>query len=72
MRMTSHGSLTWWSLELANDYAELGAVYNGFSLNESGALANALEKIGQAVDTSYTETAQMASNATGSSFKDSD
>lgn len=46
-------------LELANDYAELGAVYNGFSLNESGALANAIEKIGQAVDTSYTETAQM-------------
>lgn len=47
--------------ELANDYAELGAVYNGFSLNESGALANAIEKIGQAVDASYTETAQMVS-----------
>ncbi|KAI8391209.1 uncharacterized protein BYT42DRAFT_556040 [Radiomyces spectabilis] len=45
--------------ELANDYAELGAVYNGFSLNESGAVANAIEKIGQAVDASYTETGQM-------------
>lgn len=45
--------------ELANDYAELGAVYNGFSLNEEGAVANAIEKIGQAVDSSYTETTQM-------------
>ncbi|CDH57023.1 sorting nexin-41 [Lichtheimia corymbifera JMRC:FSU:9682] len=51
--------------ELANDYAELGAVYNGFSLNESGALANAIEKIGQAVDTSYTETAQMVASLEG-------
>ena len=46
-------------IELANDYAELGAVYNGFSLNESGPVANAIEKIGQAVDASYTESAQM-------------
>lgn len=46
-------------IELANDYAELGAVYNGFSLNESDQVANAIEKIGQAVDASYMETAQM-------------
>ena len=46
-------------LELANDYAELGAVYNGFSLNETGQLANAIEKVGQAVDSSYTMTGQL-------------
>ncbi|KAI9249736.1 hypothetical protein BDA99DRAFT_589927 [Phascolomyces articulosus] len=51
--------------ELANDYAELGAVYNGFSLNESGPVANAIEKIGQAVDASYTESAQMVTSLEG-------
>ncbi|KAI7860990.1 hypothetical protein BDC45DRAFT_10740 [Circinella umbellata] len=51
--------------ELANDYAELGAVYNGFSLNESGSVANAIEKIGQAVDASYTESAQMVTSLEG-------
>jgi sorting nexin-4 len=51
--------------ELANDYAELGAVYNGFSLNETGAIANAIEKIGQAVDASYTETGQMVTSLEG-------
>ncbi|KAI8997906.1 hypothetical protein BDB01DRAFT_772871 [Pilobolus umbonatus] len=51
--------------ELASDYAELGAVYNGFSLNESGAVANAIEKIGQAVDASYTETTQMVTSLEG-------
>ncbi|KAI9318017.1 hypothetical protein BX666DRAFT_1856028 [Dichotomocladium elegans] len=51
--------------ELANDYAELGAVYNGFSLNESGSLANGIEKIGQAVDASYTETANMVTSLEG-------
>lgn len=50
---------------MANDYAELGAVYNGFSLNESGAIANAIEKIGQAVDASYTETGQMVTSLEG-------
>lgn len=50
---------------MANDYAELGAVYNGFSLNETGAVANAIEKIGQAVDASYTETGQMVTSLEG-------
>ncbi|RUS24041.1 hypothetical protein BC938DRAFT_474215 [Jimgerdemannia flammicorona] len=45
--------------DLANDYAELGALYNGFSLNEAGDLANAIEKVGQAVDSSYTATGHM-------------
>jgi sorting nexin-4 len=52
-------------IELANDYAELGAVYNGFSLNETGAVANAIEKVGQAVDASYTETGQMVTSLEG-------
>ncbi|KAI9267831.1 hypothetical protein BY458DRAFT_511503 [Sporodiniella umbellata] len=51
--------------ELANDYAELGAVYNGFSLNETGAVANAIEKIGQAVDAGYTETGHMVTSLEG-------
>ncbi|ORE05163.1 PX-domain-containing protein [Rhizopus microsporus var. microsporus] len=51
--------------ELANDYAELGAVYNGFSLNETGEIANAIEKIGQAVDVGYTETGQMVTSLEG-------
>ncbi|KAI8880511.1 PX-domain-containing protein [Backusella circina FSU 941] len=51
--------------ELANDYAELGAVYNGFSLNETGAVANAIEKVGQAVDAAYTETGQMVTSLEG-------
>lgn len=50
---------------MANDYAELGAVYNGFSLNETGAVANAIEKVGQAVDASYTETGQMVTSLEG-------
>ncbi|CAO3645534.1 unnamed protein product [Cunninghamella echinulata] len=51
--------------ELANDYAELGAVYNGFSLNEEGELANAIEKIGQAVDASYSNTGEMVTMLEG-------
>ncbi|KAI7902476.1 uncharacterized protein BX663DRAFT_511192 [Cokeromyces recurvatus] len=51
--------------ELANDYAELGAVYNGFSLNETSTVANAIEKIGQAVDASYTETGKMVASLEG-------
>lgn len=50
---------------MANDYAELGAVYNGFSLNETGAVANAIEKVGQAVDASYTETGQIVTSLEG-------
>ncbi|CAI2168127.1 14682_t:CDS:2 [Funneliformis geosporum] len=37
---------TWKRLnDLSTDYAELGAIYNGFSLNEHGELSNAIEKI---------------------------
>ncbi|TIA90065.1 hypothetical protein E3P99_01795 [Wallemia hederae] len=44
---------------IANDYAELGAVFNGFSLTETNTLAAALEKIGQAVDSTYISTNAM-------------
>lgn len=45
--------------ETAQDYSELGAALNGFSLNESGALATAMEKTGQAVDASYMSTTKL-------------
>ncbi|OLL26639.1 Sorting nexin-41 [Neolecta irregularis DAH-3] len=47
--------------ELANDYAELGARYNGFSLSEFGSLATAIERVGQAVDSNYVNTVALVS-----------
>ena len=46
--------------ELAADYSELGARYNAFSLSESGTLATAIERVGQAVDSSYIATEELA------------
>jgi len=47
---------------------ELGARYNGFSLSEqSPTVAAAIERIGQAADTSYIETEEL-SNALSASF----
>lgn len=46
--------------ELATDYSELGARYNAFSLSESGTLATAIERVGQAVDSSYIATEELA------------
>ncbi|KAI5786995.1 hypothetical protein DFH27DRAFT_225032 [Peziza echinospora] len=46
--------------ELSTDYNELGARYNAFSLSESGTLATAIERIGQAVDSSYIATEELA------------
>lgn len=45
----------------AQDHSELGAALNGFSLNEEGALAAAVEKTGQAVDATYLSTARLVS-----------
>jgi hypothetical protein len=45
--------------DYAHDNAELGAVLNGFSLSETGHLASALEKTGQAIDTTYISTARL-------------
>lgn len=49
------------------DYNELGARYNGFSLSESGSLASAIEKTGQAVDNTYIATGELG-RTLGSSF----
>lgn len=47
---------------LAADLMELGARYNGFSLSEpSATVAAAIERIGQAADTSYIETEELSS-----------
>lgn len=47
---------------LAEDMAELGARYNAFSLSEpSSTLATAIEKMGQAVDSTYVKTRDLSS-----------
>ncbi|KAI9011016.1 hypothetical protein CLU79DRAFT_709980 [Phycomyces nitens] len=45
--------------ELVSDYAEDGAIYNQFSLNETKEVSKAIKKIGFAVDTTCAETNQM-------------
>lgn len=56
-RTLSH--LNAWS----EDLAELGARFNGFSLSEqSPTLAAAIEKMGQAVDSTYIATGELASS----------
>lgn len=53
---------------LSADLMELGARYNGFSLSEqSPTVAAAIERIGQAADTSYIETEELSSSL-GASF----
>ncbi|KAH7105828.1 hypothetical protein BKA62DRAFT_632806 [Auriculariales sp. MPI-PUGE-AT-0066] len=47
-----------WS-DYGNDHAELGGIFNGFSLSESGALAATMEKTGQAIDANYLATTQL-------------
>lgn len=46
--------------ELSIDYSELGARYNAFSLSESGDLVASIEKVGQAVDSTYIATEELA------------
>ena len=41
------------------DYAELGAVLNGFSLSENGELAAAIERTGQAADGTFMSIGEM-------------
>jgi sorting nexin-41/42 len=45
--------------DYAQDHMELGAIWNGFSLNESGELAASIEKTGQAIDTTYVSTTRL-------------
>jgi hypothetical protein len=47
---------------------ELGAVWNGFSLNESSELATAIEKTGQAVDSTYVTTTRLVRPSTTSTI----
>lgn len=54
--------------QLSADFAELGARLNGFSLSEpSASLSAAIERVGQAVDTSYLATEELA-NTMGATF----
>lgn len=53
---------------LSSDLAELGARFNGFSLSEpSPSLAAAIERVGQAVDSSYLATEEL-SGSLGANF----
>ncbi|KAL4920104.1 hypothetical protein BDW62DRAFT_177618 [Aspergillus aurantiobrunneus] len=53
---------------LSADLMELGARYNGFSLSEqSPTVATAIERVGQAADTSYIETEELSA-ALGANF----
>jgi len=45
--------------EMATDHSELGARYNAFSLSESGSLAAVIERIGQAMDSTYLATEEL-------------
>jgi hypothetical protein len=52
---------------LSADLMELGARYNGFSLSEqSPTVAAAIERVGQAADTSYIETEELSSSLSAS------
>lgn len=47
--------------KLSADLMDLGSRYNGFSLSEpSATVASAIERIGQAVDTTYMETEELS------------
>ena len=49
------------TIDYSQDHMELGAVWNGFSLNESGELAASIEKTGQAIDATYMNTVRLVS-----------
>ncbi|KAI9440498.1 hypothetical protein H4582DRAFT_1811156 [Lactarius indigo] len=58
MEKVTRRTMKRWS-DHAQDHMELGAIWNGFSLNESGELATAIEKTGQAVDATYVTTTRL-------------
>ncbi|TFY74615.1 hypothetical protein EWM64_g9397 [Hericium alpestre] len=45
--------------EYAQDHMDLGAAWNGFSLNEHGELSAAIERTGQAIDATYMSTTRL-------------
>ncbi|KZT09908.1 uncharacterized protein LAESUDRAFT_645660 [Laetiporus sulphureus 93-53] len=55
MEKVTRRAMKRWS-DFAQDYSELGATLNGFSLNETGQLSTAVEKTGQAIDTTSMST----------------
>ncbi|KAF9045711.1 hypothetical protein BDZ89DRAFT_1089594 [Hymenopellis radicata] len=58
MEKVTRRTIKRWSDD-AQDHSELGAALNGFSLNESDELAAAIEKTGQAVDSTYMSTTKL-------------
>ncbi|KAK9475201.1 uncharacterized protein V1510DRAFT_410300 [Dipodascopsis tothii] len=48
--------------DMAVDFADLGAQYNAWSLNESNSLATAIERTGQAIDGTYIATEELVSS----------
>ncbi|KAG8834168.1 Sorting nexin, cytoplasm-to-vacuole targeting pathway/endosomal sorting [Serendipita sp. 400] len=58
MEKVTRRTMKRWS-DYSQDNAELGAILNGFSLSETGQLAVAVERTGQAVDTTYVSTTQL-------------
>jgi hypothetical protein len=49
------------TIDYSQDHMELGAIWNGFSLNETGELAAAIEKTGQAIDATCMTTVRLVS-----------
>jgi len=58
----SHSTTFHSVIDYSQDHMELGAIWNGFSLNESGELAAAIEKTGQAIDATYMTTTRLVSS----------
>lgn len=50
----------------AADLSELGARFNAFSLEENGAVATSIERVGQAIDNSYLATQTLVSSLSNS------
>ena len=59
--IVTHLTHTLSTIDYSQDHMELGAVWNGFSLNESGELAASIEKTGQAIDATYMNTVRLVS-----------
>lgn len=58
MEKVTRRTMKRWS-DYSQDHMELGAIWNGFSLNETGELAAAIEKTGQAIDATCMTTVRL-------------
>ncbi|KAF7308733.1 Sorting nexin-41 [Mycena kentingensis (nom. inval.)] len=58
MEKVTRRTLKRWA-DQAQDHADLGAALNAFSLHETGELSSAIEKTGQAIDTTYMSTTKL-------------